>query len=604
MLAFDQADPLPGALDELWVLAGVQERETIGDLRSRLAGQRLRVLVAGEAKRGKSTLVNALLGRAVLPTGAIPLTALATTVRYGVEEGVTALFPEGRARDFPLSALDDLVTERGNPGNSKKLSSVTVSVAAPLLARGVELVDTPGTGSVYGHNTAEAEAALETMDAAVFVLTADPPVSASERELIAQVARLSAAMFVVLNKADYLSGGELAEVLEFTAEVVARAAGQPVRIYPVSARAALAHSGDAGFAGFEADFTAYLERGRVADLRRSAEGRARRIASSLRDEVALVRRAAEMRSTEAAQRVRAFAVRLAAVQGRRQDAADLTAAESRRMLDDLNEAAERAGPECTRRVSQQLANVLDGTLRSSPAAEIERAGRAQLAELAVAEAEAWRCERTDKLEAGLGLLDKRLTDILLAELEAVRQAAADLLGLDLAVTAPGQRLAPDLRFFYQVAEQAGQTELLAGAIRRRLPGEAGRNRAREHVRREATDLVPQQIGRARADLQYRLAEATRRLMRAIDARYQEGTGRLEKALADADRLRSATGEEVAARNMELASRLAAIDHVLALLDRATLAAAGGTRIAEPAEAASGPDGAAGQMAHDLAPRTI
>src|ERR1022692_3129157 len=236
MLAFDQADPLPGALDELWVLAGVQERETIGDLRSRLAGQRLRV----------------------------------------------------------------------------------------------------------------------------FVLTADPPVSASERELIAQVARLSAAMFVVLNKADYLSGGELAEVLEFTAEVVARAAGQPVRIYPVSARAALAHSGDAGFAGFEADFTAYLERGRVADLRRSAEGRARRIASSLRDEVALVRRAGEMRSTEAAQRVRAFAVRLAAVQGRRQDAADLTAAESRRMLDDLNEAAERAGPECTRRVSQQLANVLDG----------------------------------------------------------------------------------------------------------------------------------------------------------------------------------------------------------------------------------------------------
>jgi len=582
VLASDQADPLLKALDELAALGGDQERDAIVGLRNRLAGQRLRVLVAGEAKRGKSTLVNALLGRAVLPTGATPLTALATTVRYGRQEGVTALFPCGLAKDFPLSALDDLVTERGNPGNSKNLSAVTVSVDAPLLARGVELVDTPGTGSVYGHNTAEAEAALKSMDSAVFVLTADPPVSASERELIAQVARQSVTVFVVLNKADHLSGTELTEVLDFTADIAARAAREPVRIYPVSARAALASSGDTGFARFEADFTAYLEQRRVADLRRSVESHARRIAGSLRDEAALVRRAAELRGAGARARVDAFDARLAAVRHRRRDAADLAAAECGRLLDDLNEAAERAQHECTRRVGEQLASVLDDALRSSSAAEIERAGRAKLAELAVTEAEAWRGERTDQLEEALALLDERLTDGLRAELEAVRQAAADLLGLDLAVAAPGQRLAPDLRFFYQVAEQAGQSELLAGAIRRRLPGEAGRNRARQHVRREAAELVPQQIGRARADLQYRLAEATRRLIRAVDARYQEGTGRLEGALADADRLRSATAEELAARDLELVSRLAAIGHVFTLLDSVAPPVAGDASSAESA----------------------
>jgi hypothetical protein len=232
----------------------------------------------------------------------------------------------------------------------------------------------------------------------------------------------------------------------------------------------------------------------------------------------------------------------------------------------LNEAAQRAGREVTGRVSGQLVTALDGTLRLAAAAEIERSGRALLAQLAVAEAEGWRSERTGNLEEGLALLDERLTGILRAELEAVRQAAADLLGLDLAVAASGQRLAPDLRFFYQVAEQAGQTELLAGAIRRHLPREAGRNRAREHVRREAADLVPQQIGRARADLQYRLEEATRRLMRAVDARYEEGTGRLEKALAEADGLRSATSEAIAARDLELSRRLAAIDRVLSMLE--------------------------------------
>jgi small GTP-binding protein len=571
MFTSGQPGALTRALDELWALGADQDRESIEGLRRRLAGQRLRVLVAGEAKRGKSTLVNALLGRAVLPAGVTPLTALATTVRYGAREGVTVVLPGGLAQECPLSALDDLVTERGNPGNEKNLSSVTVLVDAPLLARGVELVDTPGTGSVYGHNTIEAQAALKTMDAAVFVLTADPPVSASERELIAEVASLSVTMFVVLNKADHLSADELGEVVDFTADVVAEAAGRPVRIYPVSARAALASSGDAGFDAFETDFAAYLERGRADDLRRSVEAHARRIAFALRDEAVLARRAAQLRGTEAAERVRAFAARLAVVQDRRRDAADLVGAESSRMLADLNLASGRAERDRFRRVSQQLAELLDGTLRAASATEIERAGRAQLGELAVTEAEAWRSERAGALEAGLAGLDKRLTAVLRAELDAVRQAAADLLGLDLTVATPGQRLAPDLPFFYQVAEHAGQTELLAGAIRRRLPGEAGRARAREHLRRETADLVPRQIGRARADLQYRLQEATRRLMRAIDDRYLEGTGRLEKALADADGLRSATAEEVATRNADLARRLAAIDHALGLLGPETSA---------------------------------
>ena len=172
------SDPLLAALDELAALGSTDDRAELDALRDRLRDRRLRVLVAGEAKRGKSTLVNAMLGRAALPSGVTPLTALATTVLHGNDENVRAVFTDGHAENLPLSALDDLVTERGNPGNCRNVASVTVSVDAPILARGVELVDTPGTGSVYAHNTSAAEAALDTMDAAVFVLTADPPASA------------------------------------------------------------------------------------------------------------------------------------------------------------------------------------------------------------------------------------------------------------------------------------------------------------------------------------------------------------------------------------------------------------------------------------------
>ena len=497
MRATHDSDPLLTALGELSLLGGEDDRAALAELGSRLRERRLRVLVAGEAKRGKSTLVNALLGRAVLPAGVTPLTALATTVRYGRDERVAAVFRDGRSDGYPLSALDDLVTERGNPGNHRGLASVTVAVDAPILARGVELVDTPGTGSVYAHNTAEAETALETMDAAVFVLTADPPVSATERELMARVAGLSVTMFVVLNKADYLAanpasashpldgqhangqrghaqpGSELAEALEFTAQVASEAAGRAVHVYPLSARAALTSGDDPGFAAFEADFTAYLDTGRAADLRLSVAGHARRLAGSLRDEADLARRAAQMRTGEAAGRVEAFTARLAAVARRRQDAADLACAESARLLADLNEAAQQAVRELNARVAAQLDALVNGDLRSAPAAKIEQAGRARLAELAVRAAETWRQQQAGRLEDGLAQLDERLTRELQAELHAVRDAAADLLGLSLTVPGPGEGLAPDLRFFYSVAEEAGQTELLAGAIRRRLPGRPG-----------------------------------------------------------------------------------------------------------------------------------
>ncbi len=560
--------PLLAALAELAALGTAEDQQALAGLRARLHAARLRVLVAGEAKRGKSTLVNALLGRPVLPAGVTPLTALPTTVRHGRPEEVRAVFADGRAERFPLAALEDLVTERHNPGNRRNLSSVTVLVDVPVLARGVELVDTPGTGSVYAHNTAAAETALETMDAAVFVLTADPPVSASERELMTRVAARSVRMFVVLNKADYLAPGELAEAVEFTGQVVGDAAGRPVRVYPLSARAALTAGDDPGFAAFRADFTGYLDRERAADLQLSAVAQARRLAGSLGDEVALARRAAELRSGDAAGQVEAFAARLAAVAARGRDAADLVRADSARLLAGLNEAAQRAARDRTREVGDELTMLLDGPLRSAGAAEIERSGRARLGELAVTAAESWRQRQAARLEEGLARLDARMIEDLRAELAAVRAAAADLLGLALTMPGGAERLAPDLRFFYLVAENAGQTELLAGAIRRHLPGEAGRRRARAYLRREVAELVPRLIGRARADLQYRLAEATRQLARATVARYTEGTGRLENALQRATAGWETTAGETAQQDRELAARQQALDRIGALLDAA------------------------------------
>lgn len=566
MRAAELPDALTSALDELAGLADESDTAVLTALQERLRAARLRVLVVGEAKRGKSTLVNALLGREVLPTGVTPLTAVPTTVTHGTGEAMEVAFTDGRTAHCPLSALGEFGTEHGNPGNSRGVAAITVRLDSPILARGVEIVDTPGTGSVHAHNTAAADGVLPTMDAAIFVLTADPPVSAAERDLLERVHGLSVTTFVVLNKADYADAAGLAEAVEFTERVAGQAVGAPVRVYPVSARAALSDAGDAGFAAFAADFGVYLDTGRTADLWRSAAGQLGRVASAGIDEIALARRAAEMRSSDAAGRVTAFTARLAAVQERGTAAADLAAAESKRMLAGLNEAAELQTALLAAELRAAIGGLLDGELAAAPPGEIEQQGRARLARLAVDGAESWRQAQRERLEDGLAALDDRLTRDLAAELGAVRDAAAELLGLELATPGPQERLAPDRRFFYSVAESIDQAELLAGAVRRRLPGELGRRLARDHVLGEVRDQAERQIGRARADLQQRLAEATRQLVLAAGRRYSGSTDRLARALQTAAVLREQTAGQAAGTLAELAGREQALRGVLARLE--------------------------------------
>ncbi len=555
------------AIDRLDELADGSYEETLAGLRDRLAATRLRVLITGEAKRGKSTLANALLGREVLPAGVTPLTAVPATVLHAPadQEGIEVRFLNGDTRPFPLADLAAFGTERGNPGNCRQVAAVTVRLDAPLLSRGVELVDTPGVGSIHPHNTTAAAEVLPSMDAAIFVLTADPPVSASERDLLRRVAGLSVVLFVVLNKADYLDAGSLAEATAFTSRVVAEATGHPEHVYVLSARAALGASGDAGFRSFAADFLTFLNSGRAAGLELSVSRHLRRIGGRLLDEVTLAQRAARLPGEEAGAELAAFARTLAGLASRRSDAEDRATAQSGRLLEALNSAADQARSRLSAHLGDRMAGVLDAELAAASPTDIERLGRDRLTGMVAEAVDAWRREQAAGLEQGLADLDQRLSDELAADLATVRSAAADLLGIELALPSPGDRLAPDAGFFYTLRERVDQAELLAGAIRRRLPGDYGRRLARQRLLGEVPDLVGSQLGRARGDLQYRLAQATRRLAADVRHRYAETAGRLGEALNRAAQIRADAGEQAEQRLAGLATRERALREVLASL---------------------------------------
>lgn len=141
----------PGCLAGLAQLAdeiGATEIATdAGALLECLAEGRFYVACVGQFKRGKSTLLNALVGQPLLPAGVVPITTAVTVLRCG--EQVRARVRLGTEwHDIVPTELTAYVSEEQNPANEKGVSVVEVFVPNSLLVSGMCLVDTPGIGSV------------------------------------------------------------------------------------------------------------------------------------------------------------------------------------------------------------------------------------------------------------------------------------------------------------------------------------------------------------------------------------------------------------------------------------------------------------------------
>ena len=170
------------------VSAGLRQR--LADLRRRLGEQRLHVAILGQFKRGKSTVLNALLGESLLPTAVVPVTAIPTHVQAGATPRVAISFRGDRrpAAEFTATRATDLeehihrfVAEEANCDNRLDVAKVQVFLPAPMLSKGIVLIDTPGIGSTLRHNTETTLGFLPQCDVALFVVSVDPPMTQGNR---------------------------------------------------------------------------------------------------------------------------------------------------------------------------------------------------------------------------------------------------------------------------------------------------------------------------------------------------------------------------------------------------------------------------------------
>lgn len=194
------------------------------------------VAVLGQFKAGKSSFLNALIGKDVLPVGVLPATAVITRIGYGPAERAVVRHLSGESEEIPLERLPEFVTEQKNPGNEKQVSVADVELPFLERYRGMRFVDTPGLGSVFAHNTKVSIEWLPRVGGALIAVSVNHPLSEQDLELLVQVFRHTPETAILLTKADLVSGDQLEEIAEFTRRQVAQRTGAEVPVLPFSNR--------------------------------------------------------------------------------------------------------------------------------------------------------------------------------------------------------------------------------------------------------------------------------------------------------------------------------------------------------------------------------
>ena len=536
------------ALARLAAEAGATEIAVdAGALLERLAEGRFYVACVGQFKRGKSTLLNALVGQPLLPVGVVPITTAVTVLRYG--KRVRARVRLGTEwHDIAPSELAAYVSEEQNPANEKGVGVVEVFVPHSLLASGMCLVDTPGISSVITANTAATRAFVPHIDAALVVIGADPPISGDEVALIEQAAKHVHELILVLNKADRLTDTERREAIAFARKVLAQRLGKLIGpIFEVSATQRLS-TGDPSrdWPGLEAAL-ATLAATTGAELVRQAERRGSELlAQRLLHEVTEQRDALLRPVEESERRIVMLRACVAEAERALNDLGPLFSAEQTRLSATFRQQWEhfiaQAVPAAREDLSTAMRQVNGGRDRV-------RNQAIQLAQdIATRWTVRWFSEATPAAEQLYRAAAQRFVEVANNFLGRLATSADALAGLPRSVS-------PEVGF--RTASRFYSTELMrltsrspvqwladtvqpAGIARRRMEREVGAYLER---------LVSTNTVRIMNDLDERVLESRRRLEAEIRGYLRDVCASAERALERA-RSRQAAGKQVVQAELE------------------------------------------------------
>jgi GTP-binding protein EngB required for normal cell division len=231
-----------GTVEDLCKRHGISALEDyLESCRSFAAEKTLNIAVLGRFKAGKSSFLNHLLGRPLLPIGVIPVTSAVTEIQWGASERGEVLFTDGRRLTAAVDQIGDFISESRNPENSKHVARVRVELPSMDRYPGIRFVDTPGLESVLEHNTDASMEWLPNVGLALVAVAVDPPLTQQDIELIRNLSRYTPNISILLTKVDVLDENERVQVEEFVRRQLARYWNDAVPVFPYSVRPGFEH---------------------------------------------------------------------------------------------------------------------------------------------------------------------------------------------------------------------------------------------------------------------------------------------------------------------------------------------------------------------------
>ncbi|HUN76587.1 MAG TPA: dynamin family protein [Steroidobacteraceae bacterium] len=556
-------------------------------LEEKLSEELFNLVVAGQFKRGKSSIINALLGEALLPAGVVPLTSVVTLIRSGKVASAHVEFGTSERRLIPLSQLADYVTERGNPNNAKGVERVVIHHPSPWLAHGVRLVDTPGIGSVYEHNTDEARKYLPQADAVLFVASVDQPVSRAELDFLIGVRQYAGKIFCLLNKVDYLRPEELSESVVFSTDTVRDALGASIPVFPVSARLALEGrvSGNAdliarsGFSEFEEALQRFMAEEKSAAWLTS-------IARSLQRVVKQVRFTVDLEAkilTEPLERIEAnlglFRREKDKAERDRRDFQLLLQADARRLL---KEEVEPTLEEFKQQEQTRIGSAIElwfSELSELPAGKLQSALQERLIAQVRGGYDSWLAREEIEISRAFQSLCARFWSQMQQSVDELMRRSSELFAVDFERSAAEAKWTTESGFYYKFWYEPTSLRILSSSVVLALPKILAGRLILKRTRATALDLIEVHAGRIRHDLRERLEQSVRDAQKEIVSQFESTILSIERAIDGALTTRARSLGDAIARREELASARASIQGLEAGLARTIEATVSGSQTA-------------------------
>lgn len=520
------------------------------------------VVVVGQFKRGKSTLLNALLQAPVLPTGMIPVTSVVTEIRWAPEPGVRIGCEGGASLTVPLSELGGYVSEEGNPGNHKGVQRVQVTLPAPVLEGGLVLVDTPGIGSMDAGATDRAYAFLPRVDAALVVLSPDPPVGEAEGAYLRALLEHTPHLVFALNKVDLFPEEAWREAVAFNRTALARVQGgdpEKVELIPVSAVRAM-DGEDGGIERLRERLLGLVREEGEEVSRDVAVRRLNGVAGELLARLEVEERAIRLSEESLEDRLRRLGELRKELALRREEARPVLLDATRRLVETATTSLDERAREASAPLTGSLEACLAGGVGLRNGA-LARSVSREMVQGVSTTFDSWWTENGVEVKG-------RLRDAMGRAARSVDATGSTLitwvqeeLGVVLPAPPPPLDLLDSHDFYYHVEGLA--PELTVDLLLLLLPRPVFRWWLRKKIPRLVAQNLDLNVGRTRGDLLYRAQETVRGFFSELNQRALEAEEGIQTALVRALRVRAGVQEEGAGELGRLARSRGKVEELLA-----------------------------------------